>query len=495
MYQFFQSTHRRHQAGTYMVWMLFLLPVLIGLFAFGTDVGLIYYERSKTQTAVDAAAMAGITVLRRVFKEPLSDISALCKAGSASQAAIASAAAAGFTTGDVQVIYCPRSSETNALITGGGPCFDIPSDAECDAGCDCGNLEDTISSQSKPWVGYFPTATDGNKAAYIYVLLNSASTGYFAPVLGVFNTADITAGAIAQAKELPISIGGAGYYQPVKAGNDPQSINLKNGSKIEIDGGIWIQDDPNNALTASGSNNRVIAEWIKVEGTNTNPNIIYECDNPCPELGVDLDSYPEEVRDYLESFEPPANFTPQNCSSSAYPDTANKCDYYPDHKVYVNCLIDSTNVASVTLYPGTYCGGLTVNGVGDDANPIQLQPITSSGVVTDDVYYFVQREKQAGDYKGTPNQPTPGTLKIDDGAVHAGNGGVADAGVYLYAPGPVAGSDYAVILENDSSLTGSILIWADHLQLEDSTLDYTPYLGGLNHFPDPPTIVVTRLVQ
>ncbi len=480
-----QSAYRRLIGGSLTIWMLFLLPIIIGLFAFSLDLGMVYYAKSQAQTAADTAALAGADVLKRVFKERTTDMSALCKAGHVGEAVMEAAEGAGIAAEDVEMVYCPRSSEVTSL--GGNPCVDLPTDAECDAACYCGGLSDSIIPASKPGDGLYPlnvelAGSEEDTAAYVYVTLTRRAERFFFNILSAWSSPEVPARAIAVAKEVPLDFNGAGYFQPYnQISNDPQSINLRSGSTLSItNGGMFIQDDPNNTFTATAPKNTLEADWIAVAGDyNPSPQIAFDCNDlgyftQCPEE-IALEDYPEELQEYLDSFEPPV-FPSRNCNDVA--DTSVPCDYDSTRRIYRNCVITPAN-STVPLLPGTYCGGLTI----DDVN-VQFTPLVSSGVVVDDVYYFVS---------GPDNHP--GQLVIMNSAnVVAGNGGVADAGVFLYAPEAPTPSSYALEISDNSHLTGEMLLWIDHLRLTRSTLSYRPYAGGLNHFPRL-TRVLFNLVQ
>lgn len=467
------AARRRHIGGSIMIWMVFLLPILIGLFAFSLDYGMVFYEKSRAQTAADSAALAGADELKRVFRAKTTDLPAICKAGYVGEAVMEAATAAEIAAEDVQVVYCPRSSEVDDL--GGAPCVNIPTNAECDANCNCGSLSGSITSASKPWDALYPLDAEmagsgmaqEDTAGYVYVEITRRAASFFARILSVWSWPQVTGRAIAIAKKVPL---GAGYYQPLKAGNDPQTINLKDGSSFVINnGGIVIMDDPNNALTSSGSGNSLSADWIKLVTDIEPSNITFSCDEgPCPEYNAILDD--------VEGEEP--EFTERDCATLLITDKNEKCTRNEPLRIYANCKIDSTNKNIVNLYPGTYCGGLTID-IGDKNNHVVLSPLVASGKVTDDVYYFVERSKQPGDVAGTP-PISPGKLLITNkSTVEGGDGGVTNAGVYIYAP-EVGGSDFGIDISSESTLQGSVFIWSDHIRLDDSVLSYSTYSGGKN---------------
>lgn len=485
-----ESAYRRHLGGSITIWMVIILPIFLGLFAFALDFGMVFYEKSREQTAADAAALAGADVLKRVFKIKTTDMSPLCKAGHVGAAVMEVATAAEIAPADVELVYCPRSSEVNGIIANGGPCFALPTNASCDADCDCGGLAGAITSVAKPWQGLYPLAVEmagsgtaeEDTTAYVYVGLSRRAAVFFTPILSAWTWPEVTARAIAMAKKEPLPLG-PGFFQPLKEGNDPQTINIKNGSSFVLNnGGILMMDDPRNALTSSGAGNSVTADWIKAVTDEDPSSITFSCrlfpDGPCPEYNVDADDYEAEA----------PVFTARNCSTLTITDKNEKCTRNETLRIYANCTIDASNVGVVHLYPGTYCGGLTIDGV-----DVHLAPLVASGDVVDDVYFFVERGRQPGDVAGTP-LTTPGKLLIEnDSTVEGVNGGVLDAGVYLYAP-EVSGSDFGIDILSESALTGYIHIWSDHLRLDDSSLDYTAYGGGKNKL-NPLTIMTFNLVQ
>jgi hypothetical protein len=139
-----------------------------------------------------------------------------------------------------------------------------------------------------------------------------------------------------------------------------------------------------------------------------------------------------------------------------------------------------------TLYAGTYCGGLIIEKVGGTPNnpKVILQPRTAAGEIVDDLYYF-----KGGDMEVTGNKQGN---NITYSYIQARNGGVADGGVILYAPTASGESQYAVNLryvrftardlDPDvlNAADGSLRIFSDNLLLNDSTLTYNTYQGGLS---------------
>lgn len=466
-----------------MVWVLLMISVLVGTLAFTIDVGMIQDDKSQAQTVADAAALAGINVVRRVFAVPTASMSAYEKAGYVRAAVLEAAGNAGFAASSVQIIYCPRSSEA-AVLTGGGPCFSITNPG-------------SISTVTKP-SPYYPLDSEAagedeeGTAAYLHVVLSKNTTSYFARILDIMNFPPVTVSAMTRYKE-DVQLPCPGFYAPREASNDPLPLNLKNGSNLTlINGGILISDDANNSIGGSAPINSVTADWIKSAGGTSHPaNVSYTCNlgGTCPEMDLEANL----LVDY--EYDPPSDIG-IDCASTSYPNTAgNKCDRYTvnsgphaGHYVYKNCLVDNTMVASgaYTLYAGTYCGGLTITNVQGSANNprVILQPRVSSGEIVEDVYYFT-----GGDMTVTGDKHGP---TVTYSYIQARNGGVADGGIVLYAPMASGSSAYAVALQWAqftaldpdpdvlSAADGSLRIFSDNLQLDDSTLTYNTYKGGLS---------------
>jgi hypothetical protein len=288
-----------------------------------------------------------------------------------------------------------------------------------------------------------------------------------------------------------------GIYTPGEH-TDPKPLYIKDGSRLRlVNGGIWIGEDVPNSINGSGQDNKVTADWIKSAGSKSNAKISYTCNlgGTCPEMDLDpglLDK---------NKYEP--SVIGITCASASYPDSSNNCDRYTvntgpnaGHYVYKNCFVNNGMVTSgaYTLYAGTYCGGLTITDVrGDVNNPkVILQPRVSSGEIVDDVFYFKDRNddpSKGADMKVTGKKQGN---TITYSYIQARNGGVANGGVVLYAPMASGPSAFAVDLQYArftaldpdpdvlSAADGSLRIFSDNLSLDDSTLTYNTYQGGLS---------------
>lgn len=500
-----------------MVWIIFLLPVLVATLAFSVDIGKYYDDASQTQTVADSAALAGINALRRVFDEDTATMSAVCKAGFISEAVSdaltrmangADAGGMGFDVDDVELIYCPRSSEP--LVSGEGPCWVIPPDANCGVDCDCGGFagsivaytnEDTVG---KPGMGFYPLNSElldsgedeEDSAGYVYVRINKQADGYFSGLLGNLNFPSIEVAAMARHRFMP-SEPCPGLFNPGEGDNDPKPISLKSSTIKIMNGGITISDDVTQDIHSSNPPNYIYADWIKILD-NYSDQISYYC-GPAP--------YSACIPDVVNSSEI-LNYEPEDsylfdqygtrnayCNSTSYLNTLNPCDRYlspTGQYIYVNCVIGPAEVAlgAYTLYAGTYCGGLKIENVGGTADlpMVILKPRVTDGEITDDVFYLMPRDRLGGD---NPREDLDGFMEATGVSyIEARNNDVADGGVIIYAPQNATGSQVAIDLRN-TWLTateagegepldqgGSLRIHADNVYLEYSRLEYTTYSGG-----------------
>ena len=468
------TNKRRSQKGAYMIWIVFLTPVLVGLLAFSVDVGMIYDEKHQAQTNADALALAGINVVGRTFNASLTP-KQKADAVMAAVREMAARQSPKIADSALTITYCPKGSELSAAgFSGAGRCLNLPASSTPPASY----ARIASPSANYPLASEAVGGTDADSSAYVHVKVTANNTNYFSRFLKIINMPPVSAEAMARKRE---QLGGCtAYYQPLKAGpsTDPQTIMLRDGSHLSVTvGGILILDDPNNALSSSGTGNTVSAPWIKVVSDQRNvQQISYYCEADCPEYGID----PTTLPNYLQNPAPPT-VVPINCNDSAYTDTADNCDCYPQGdpqcNVYVNCEVNASNYTSKTLRPGTYCGGLMVSNVGTAGSPVTLfQP-----TVSNDVYVLKSRDANPSDYQNKLGRA--GYLNVSYSHIQAGAGPVVNGGVYFYAPEPVSNSsDFSIDLDN-SSLRGYLRLWADHLQLRNSTLEYSMYTAGNNGCP------------
>lgn len=517
----FNSNNRgpQSQSGSFLVWLAVLLTTLIGLLFFSYDVGVFNTARARSQTEADTLALAGVNVIKKVFYLLPSEMTAKEKADYV-LAAVREAAGRltpSIADADLVITYCPISSEADDSGLAGGPCFDLPP-SNSPPGSYSTAVSGSIPGKFNP-LDYYPNAselTGGSKedsAAYVHVAIQSQVSTIFGRIMNLMNFPPVWISATAAVKERDNGESCVGYFTEKQSSNDPQTISLKDDSEFEIlqPGGLLITDDPNLVFSAAGARSEVTADWIKAVGANSNPNIDFTCRDggTCPELGVS--------ESLLRGYEPPVPTYPDvgvNCASTPMADTKNNlCDMYPRSAggktrwFYVNCHIKPDNIDAIVartpsstppgpgcggLCAGTYCGGLTIEDI-PDAKNLLLKPIVSGGNVTDDVFYFEDRDGTEKSTHYNEDCPAPckkddepefykeirdGHLRIRNSILDGSNGGVANAGVYIYAPN-ASGSEFAVSL-TDSTLGGSLILYSDHLYLESSTLRYLPYNGGLN---------------
>ncbi len=412
----------RLQTGVYLIWVFVMIPVLVGFLAFSVDVGLFQNDKSKAQTVADAAAQAGINVVRRVFDTPMATLSATAKAGHVRTAVRNAANAAGFENTAIQITYCPKASEVGA-VTGTGPCWNL------------GNTNTRVASPSPsyPLAAEAGGGAEADTAAYVHVALTKSTTSYFARFLRMINFPPVTVVAMTRAKERPMSCPGI-YITPT---GGPKGLDIKSSTLTVSNGGILIDLADNNAL--AGTSSIVTADWVKAAGGQGNPNVTYICrlkPSPCPELNQPLDAALQPHYNY-----PIVDCNDYVCNQSGH-NNPNGCDFAAD-KVYVNKKVTTDNV---TLRAGTYCGGLEI----DSANNVTL---ARDGATM--VFRFVNQTNGNG---------TDGKLTIISSTVSA-----AGDGVILLSETATHGNNYAVDLDS-STLTGFVRIYAEALQLTSSTV-------------------------
>jgi hypothetical protein len=186
-----------------MIWIIILILPLVGIMAFSLNSGKYLDDSSQAQTVADSTALAGINVVRRIFGENTTSMPAVCKAGFISKAVndaltrmadSVDVGGMGFAVDEIDLIYCPRSSEQ--LIEGGGPCYVIPSNAVCNIDdCNCGSYVDLITTyvnpdtNGKPAAGYYPLENElaggvnADSAAYVFVQVTYTPLNYFGGLL------------------------------------------------------------------------------------------------------------------------------------------------------------------------------------------------------------------------------------------------------------------------------------------------------------------------
>lgn len=471
---------RRFQKGSYIIWIALMFPVLVGMLGFSVDVGMIYNDKQQAQSDADALALEGMNVVRRVFNsltpKQKADAVMLAIHDMASQTLQ-------IPSGDITLTYCPKGTEmTAAEFAGSGRCVVLPVS---------GTPPSSYARVSSP-SNFYPEDIGGvyeEDAAYVHVAVTKNPNIYFAHFLNIINLPPVAARSMSRVME---QLGCFGYYQPEVAKNDPKHISLNDGSNLTVlNGGILILDDENNSLHSSGQGNSISAPWIKSTGDNTSPGIEYNCLIDCPELGVNPATLPENLDDPQKPVLPVGN-----CNDADLIDTSSPCDVYPPTGsrgyVYVNCVINNTNVSSITLRPGTYCGGLEVNSVGSGINPITLfEPSVSGGNIVDDVYYFKEGFTLG---KNGKKEVRYGYLTVNGSYIKADDNGVEGGGVYLITDENIANNGASVTLTN-SVLSGSLRLWANHLVLNNSDLTYSVYSAGNNGCGSTTTRFLASLVQ
>ena len=455
--------------GIYLIWIFVLIPILLGFLAFSVDMGLFLNEKGKAQTAADAAALAGVYTVRRLFdaEEVIGD-----RFGASAQAAVLDAARRaaadnGFTHDPpgviVDVVY-PVPDSANPPSP-----YPLPSEQA-----------ETLENKT---------------AAYVRVTITQTTNSVFAPILGI-DEGITSATALGRYKEQkPKSCPGIFIYPDDP--RRPQQLDLKQASKLSVsEGGIYIDSDHANALAGSAGST-VTADWIDSSGGTGNAQIVYICrDNPtpCPDLYKDLDAnftapnptipvttdYPActagaSTPDTCGTLDGAGNpICPCTLSDPCSPLAAGGCRVFTNTPVVGPDDLTAAGLNRFTDYckltAGKYCGGLTIrNDNSGDPFKVKLQPYVSGGVVADedkDAFFYILN----------------GVLEVDKSTVVADDGGVTGQGITIYVPDEGSGSTFSVDLdystlsswENDTDCdagdppptpNGSMRIWVGRLGL------------------------------
>ena len=447
-----QAHQNQRQKGIYLIWVFVMVPILLGFLVFSIDMGVFLNEKAKAQTAADAAALAGVYMVRRIFDIDPDEVD-IDKQAVVVEAVRGAAEENGFIHNPdgypkVEVIY-PVPDSAN-------PPSPYPLTVE-----KAGNAE-------------------AGTAAYVRVTITQASDSVFAPILGI-DQGIINATALGRYKEKkPRSCPGIFIYPDFP--RRPQQLDLKQASKLSVSGGgIYIDSDHENALAGSAGST-VSADWIQASGGTGNAQILYEClDNPtpCPELYKDLDAdfIPPEV--VMPA--PTANFpacgpsqgecdTPGACPCTLSNPTCQPLGSGACRVFYGTTVVQPDDLPAGQEYcfitAGKYCDGLTIDNNTPNTFKVKLQPYVAEGGVVpykDDFFYMMD-----------------GVLEIDKTTVVADAAG-SGHGITIYAPDEGFGSTFSVDLDY-STLTswagddcdadlptttpdGSMRIWAGRLGL------------------------------
>jgi len=458
---------RKPEAGFYLVLITFLLPALIGFLAFSVDLGLIMAQRSQAQSTADGAALAGAFAAKRVFRWP--GMTVTQKAVAVLDAVKAELTKNQFPAADgrVQVTYCPPEGY------GGSVCLTYPTPFTSPNSLVAASAPSTYY----PLASEYPNMTEKNTAAYVRVSLSEETTSFFGQVLGIMGFPAVNVSALARYKE--------GDYLPcpgiyIFVDGSPQQIDMKQSSGIVVQGGgIYMDSTSNNALSGTAGS-YMTALWIQATGGTGNAVITYECTlqaTPCPVLYQVLpaDAVPIINVPTVSCPDPPAGQ-----STNYFPNNNLTGGVYVNRHVTAPISADPTYDATydaVILTAGTYCGGLTIDGVGGSSTSpkVILRPRYDAATNhTDDVFHF-KNTAQGNQDNGALNILNGSHVQ---GGMDINGNGVID-GVILYIPTTKPGQ-FSVNIDN-SSVGGYLRIYANNLGLsQGALLDFTAYDLDLN---------------
>lgn len=454
------------QSGSYVIWVLLLLPVLVGALAFSFDVGIAMIDHQRARTAADAAALAGAFAVKRDLAN-LRSADAAVKAAAlvrVENAAREMAANNGFTHGvdGIQVtVNYPPSNEQSIYYS-----------------VKLADAED-IKQAKSIYLGV--TVQRPIRTRFAHLLLPQEALDEFS----IMASAVGRAGTKGLANSCP-----ALYMYGGGIGNN-KVLDLGKGADFNVlDGGIFINyNSTGTALYGSNSGSSMTAEWIEKSvnaGQTGQVNYIctkYPAGSPCPKPVSDFRYEPEEP--------PPATCTAANkkccvrkgklkCGCSAV-DCA--LDKDTDHAKVCSPGIDVS-----TLSAGDYCEGLTIYKTGTEASPLLFKPTASTNIfnlqgsnMTVLGSYIRAETDVAYDYDGlviysyydpTNPPPGPGTARLE------------------------VGSDS--VKDSRSTIEGKLRLYFDAIWLTSHSTDTTPtklsVLGfdeeGCGKLPDTNTVVV-----
>lgn len=411
---------RFDQSGSYVIWVLILLPVLVGSMALAFDAGIAQADRQRARTAADAAALAGAFTVKQ---ERLNLASATTSVVTAAKARVDAAArlgakANGFEQGVQQVV---------------------------------------IDVEYPPTSSYF--APYQNLSDYIGIRVRRPTPSSFANFFGIASfpveaTAVGRAGTDAAGNTCP------GLY--MYGQNNNKTSDLKHGSKYFIHGGgIYLNAIGTAMFGSSGS--EMEAQWIESKDANPTNSVEYFCDAYPRTSPSDHSGNQACVQRLSATREPPAQYTPGSCTaqntnccvaptSSTNLITQLKCPCTsPTYTRNLNTIV----TASPVLAANTFCGGLTINNTGTATRPLVLQDSSTS-----DTFIFANSTGTTANGNLTINNSYFTTQTVN-----------GSEGVTFFS----LGGEFKM----DSSFTSTpntrLRIYFDSLALDYSTLDITTY--------------------
>ena len=210
---------RRHQRGSYMVWMLILIPVIFGWLGLSIDAGYALSEKNRAQTAADAAAIAAVLTLNnnRSYSE-------------AKEAAETALADNGFT----------------GTVTVGNNVNHKPTEVQS---------------------AFFCEGCPGYNEKYVGITVTTKSP-LFINKWYSDDGISLTTHAVARAEKAGAESSCPGIY----ANSAGKATNLQQGSDFTVTGGgIYIEGPEGNSLfgSSNGADRAVLSapgEWIELEG-------------------------------------------------------------------------------------------------------------------------------------------------------------------------------------------------------------------------------------
>lgn len=461
------STRSKYkQSGTYVIWVLLLLPVLVGALALSFDAGIAMIDHQRARTAADAAALAGAFAVKRDLAD-LRSADADVKAAAVERVEIAAreiAASNGFSHGDdgVQVtVNYPPSTEQSIYYSV--------------------KLADAVDIKQAKSIYLGVTVQRPVRTRFAHLLLPQEELDEFTIVASAVGRAGTT-GKFNSCPALYMYGGGMA---------NKKVLDLGKGADFEVlDGGIFINyNSTGTALYGSNEGSSMTAEWIeKSVNAGQTGQVDYFCtkypaDSPCPKPVSDFRYEPEKP--------PTATCTVANkqcCVRNGYL----KCGCSA-----VNCALNkdtdhakvcSPGIAVTKLTAGDYCEGLTIYNTGTAASPLILKPTASTNVFNLQgsnmtvLGSYIRAESDPNYdhdglvifsyYDSTNPPPSPGAARLEVGSES--------------------------VKDSRSTIEGKLRLYFDAIWLTSHSTDTTPtklsVLGfdqeGCGKLPDTNTVVV-----
>lgn len=218
---------RRHQRGSYMVWMLMLIPVIFGWLGLSIDAGYALSEKNRAQTAADAAAIAAVLTLsnHRSYEE----------AKEAAESALADNGFTGAVTVGNNVNHKPTEVQSDFF------CEDCPGYNEKYVGI-------TVTTQSPLFINKW--YSDDGISLTAHAVARAEGAGEEAECPGIY--ADSTGKATNLLQGSDFTILGGGIYIQVPEGD--KSLYGSNGGSTNpaVLSSNWTElPDPSNSTVGS----------------------------------------------------------------------------------------------------------------------------------------------------------------------------------------------------------------------------------------------------